>query len=540
MKKLLIFCLCLLTLAATALSASAATSAGLSPSKTTLYRGDSFTVTVKLSNDRALTDGGLQVSWGSGLKLVSGSCNIGGITIGGVSTGNGMCSFAFDTGVEKVVSGTAFTLTFQVADTAAFGSASISISGSVRNLNDSYPVSASCAVSIACKHSYADAAKTDDTNHLLTCKHCKATKSEKHSFTSQVLEAATCKKDGSEKLTCTACGHSKTQVISKTNAHSYGSWSKVNDDKHKHTCTVCGKEETAAHTWNSGTVTKAATCTATGTRSRTCTGCKATKTETVPKSASHPYTDWKAVDEKTHTHRCPVCGKEETLAHTYSDWSHDELNHYQLCTGCGQRSEQAAHIPGPAPTETTGQTCTVCQRVLQPSTAHVHEFGSDWDFDESCHWHGCAQCTEKQGLNTHTFTDDCDESCDVCGAVRQAPHSPDAQWSADGSSHWLGCAACGGRVQEAAHTPGPEATLQNAQNCTVCSWTVAPKLTHDTHSFSAQHTHLCECGEAHTAGSDCALCAQFPWWWVVIGLETLALACALFFLLRKKHIPLYG
>ncbi len=472
MKKLLVICLCLLTLAATALSASAATSAGLSPSKTTLYRGDSFTVTVKLNNDRSLTDGGLQVSCGSELKLVSGSCNIGGITIGGVSAGNGMCSFAFDTGVSKVVSGTAFTLTFQVADTAAFGSASISISGSVRNLNDSYPISASCTVNIACKHSYANAAKTDDTNHLLTCKHCKATKSEKHSFTSQVLEAATCKKDGSEKLTCTACGHSKTQTISKTNAHSYGSWSKVSDDKHRHTCTVCGKEETATH--------------------------------------------------------------------SYDAWSHDELNHYQLCTGCGQRSEQAAHVPGPAPTETTDQVCTVCQRVLQPSTAHVHEFGSEWDFDESYHWHGCAQCTEKQGLNTHTFTDDCDESCDVCGAVRQAPHSPDTQWSADGSTHWLGCAACGGRVQEAAHTPGPEATLQSAQSCTVCGWTVAPKLTHDTHSFSAQHTHVCECGEIHTAGSDCALCAQFPWWWVVIGLETLALACTLFFLLRKKHIPLYG
>ena len=52
-------------------------------------------------------------------------------------------------------------------------------------------------------------------------------------------------------------------------------------------CSYCGTS--CSHSWGSGTVTKAATCTATGTRTYTCSTCKHTKTETIA-ATGHSYT----------------------------------------------------------------------------------------------------------------------------------------------------------------------------------------------------------------------------------------------------------
>lgn len=58
-------------------------------------------------------------------------------------------------------------------------------------------------------------------------------------------------------------------------------------------CTGCTEKgtttftsgSTAAHSWGSWSTTKAATCTATGTKKRTCTKCGTTDTSTIPKIA---------------------------------------------------------------------------------------------------------------------------------------------------------------------------------------------------------------------------------------------------------------
>ena len=70
-------------------------------------------------------------------------------------------------------------------------------------------------------------------------------------------------------------------------------------------------EEAHIHTYNSGVVTKAATCTATGIKTYTCTVCGATKTETIAKTA-HTY---KTATTKSTTAKngsivtkCTVCG----------------------------------------------------------------------------------------------------------------------------------------------------------------------------------------------------------------------------------------
>lgn len=117
-------------------------------------------------------------------------------------------------------------------------------------------------------------------------------------------------------------------VVCKT--HSYSSWAKVNDSQHKHTCSVCGNVETVNHTWNGGTVTKSASCKETGIRSYTCTGCGATKTETISKTNDHKYGAWSiakqptCTDKGTQVRTCSVCGKVETkevaaLGHSFSN-----------------------------------------------------------------------------------------------------------------------------------------------------------------------------------------------------------------------------
>jgi len=79
------------------------------------------------------------------------------------------------------------------------------------------------------------------------------------------------------------------------------------------TCNVCDDTRTINHAYNSGVVTKKATCTQTGVKTYTCTvsGCGATRTEVIGKVA-HTYKDYltKATTSKNGkiVRKCSVCG----------------------------------------------------------------------------------------------------------------------------------------------------------------------------------------------------------------------------------------
>lgn len=65
------------------------------------------------------------------------------------------------------------------------------------------------------------------------------------------------------------------------------------------------------HSWDNGQITKAATCTATGVKTFTCTTCKETKTETIEKTAHKPVTVTTGVSankEGSVVSKCSVCG----------------------------------------------------------------------------------------------------------------------------------------------------------------------------------------------------------------------------------------
>ena len=104
-------------------------------------------------------------------------------------------------------------------------------------------------------------------------------------------------------------------------------------------CSVCNtviKAQTTkaalGHSWDGGKVTKAATCTATGTKTYTCTRCKKTRTETIAATGHKEVKDAAVAATcetagKTEGSHCSVCGtvlKAQTttaaLGHDYGEW----------------------------------------------------------------------------------------------------------------------------------------------------------------------------------------------------------------------------
>ena len=51
-------------------------------------------------------------------------------------------------------------------------------------------------------------------------------------------------------------------------------------------------------------------------------------------------------------------------------------------------------------------------------TVHTHSFGTGWKSDESSHWHECS-CGEKVDIAAHSYDNDQDAECNICGYERQ-------------------------------------------------------------------------------------------------------------------------
>lgn len=216
-------------------------------------------------------------------------------------------------------------------------------------------------------------------------------------------------------------------------AHNYGECTRVDNNKHKRVCTVCGHEETTAHTWNGGTVTKHATCKESGTKHFTCTACNATKDETIAKTNNHSWGNWNTTKQAgcttpgTTTKTCSVCGKTETqqinaTGHSMGAWTQSKAptctaagEEKRSCSKCGHSETRALKALGHSfshPTVTKEPTCTEtgietgkCSRCGQTTSntikAKGHKFGAWADTKP-------ATCTEG-GTK--------ERKCSACGAA---------------------------------------------------------------------------------------------------------------------------
>ena len=169
-----------------------------------------------------------------------------------------------------------------------------------------------------------------------------------------------------------------------------------------------------SHTYGSAVITKQPTCTSEGTKTKTCTKCNATVTETIPKT-SHKYADTVVAPTCTTDgytlHKCSVCGtsyKNSTTKATGHNYGNSVVTKQPTCTSEGTKTKTCTKcnatvtekLPAkghtavtdkgyPATCTTAGKTegshCSVCNTVIKVQTvinATGHK-SSGWIVDKT-------------------------------------------------------------------------------------------------------------------------------------------------------------
>lgn len=120
----------------------------------------------------------------------------------------------------------------------------------------------------------------------------------------------------------------------------------------------------------------------------------------------------------------------------------------------------------------------------------THTYSTTWSHDVSEHWHQCTQDghTDVADKAAHTYDNDADTTCNVCGYERPAHDHAATAWSSDATYHWHDCtvSGCGEQFDKAAHiwdegTITTEATFtsdgEKTYTCTVCQKTKTETVT---------------------------------------------------------------
>ena len=386
-----------------------------------------------------------------------------------------------------------------------------------------------------------------------------------HSWDSgKVTKAATCTAAGTKTYTCTRCKKTRTETIAATghkavkDAAVAATCETAGKTEGSH-CSVCGiviKAQTTiaalGHSWDSGKVTKAATCTAAGTKTYTCTHCKKTRTETIA-ATGHKVVKDAAVAAtcettgKTEGSHCSVCNTvikaQTTTAALGHSWDGGKVTKAATCTTAGTKTytctrckktrtetiaaagHKAVKDAAVAATcETTGKTegshCSVCGTVLKSQTT-IAALSHSWDGGKitkaaTCTTAGtktytCTRCkktrTETIAATGHKAVKDaaiaatCETAgktegshCSVCGTVLKSQTTTAA----------LGHSWDSGKVTKAATctTAGTK-----TYTCTRCKKTRTETIAATGHKVVKDAAVAATCETAgKTEGSHCSVC----------------------------------
>ena len=221
-----------------------------------------------------------------------------------------------------------------------------------------------------------------------------------------------------------------------------------------------------SHTYGSAVITKQPTCTAEGTKTKTCTQCGATVTETIPKT-SHKYADTVvaptcAADGYT-LHKCSVCGtsyKDSTTKATGHSYGNSVVTKQPTCTSEG----------------TAIKTCAKCNATVTETIAKTSHKYADTVVAPTC---------TTDGYTLH--------KCSVCGTSYK-----DNTTKATGHSY-------GNSVVTKQPTCTAEGTA--IKTCTKCNATVTEKLPAKGHTAVTDKGYPATCTTAgKTDGSHCSVC----------------------------------
>ena len=216
-------------------------------------------------------------------------------------------------------------------------------------------------------------------------------------------------------------------------------------------------------------------------------------------------------DSSSHWHDCSICkGKRDVSAHTYNQQVQTKAyekssatclsgtTYYMSCV-CGAKGADTFEIGDKDPAHHSG--------ILDP----------DWKSNDTNHWKEYSCCrahAEEAAHSGGTATCQNKAVCSTCNKPYGdlGSHVPASTWSKDASGHWHACQTpnCNENLAFAAHTPGPAATEDAPQLCTVCSYELAPALEH-THVWGAwisngdgTHTRTCAKDSSHTETNACS------------------------------------
>ena len=259
----------------------------------------------------------------------------------------------------------------------------------------------------------------------------------------KVAKAATCTAAGTKTYTCTRCKKTRTETIVATGHKvvkdtAVAATCETTGKTEGSHCSVCGtvlKAQTTVaalgHSWDGGKITKAATCTAAGTKTYTCTRCKKTRTETIAATGHKAVKDAAVAATcettgKTEGSHCSVCGTvlkaQTTTAALGHSWDNGKVTKAATCTATGTKTytctrckktrtetiaatgHKAVKDAAVAATcETAGKTegshCSVCNTVIKAQTI-VAALGHSWDGGKITK---AATCTAA-GTKTYTCT----------------------------------------------------------------------------------------------------------------------------------------
>ena len=297
-----------------------------------------------------------------------------------------------------------------------------------------------------------------------------------HTYGSAVItKQPTCTSEGTKTKTCTQCGATVTETIAKL-SHSYTTTvvasTCTTDGYTLHKCSVCGtsyKDNTTkatGHSYGNSVVTKQPTCTSEGTKTKTCTKCNATVTETIAKT-SHKYADTVVAPTCTADgytlHKCSVCGtsyKDNTTKATGHSYGNSVVTKQPTCTSEGTKTK----------------TCTKCNATVTETIAKTSHKYADTVVAPTC---------TTNGYTLH--------KCSVCGTSYK-----DSTTKATGHSY-------GNSVVTKQPTCTSEGTA--IKTCTKCNATVTEKLPAKGHTAVTDKGYPATCTTAgKTDGSHCSVC----------------------------------
>lgn len=303
--------------------------------------------------------------------------------------------------------------------------------------------------------------------HVGTCS-CGERKTENHAFADAgVITAATCTQDGEKSLAC-KCGATQTAAITAT-GHSYVYTPA--EANHQVTCRNCDLNTTEEHTNN--TTTTQSTCVTQGKTVTTCSKCAYATEQILPLATTHAFGEWGG-DSENHSRTCRDCTESQSGPHT---WGTETVVTAATCKDAGVKSS----------------ACTVCAKVKQ---------------------------VEIPKKTTHTYDNDCDDTCNVCQEKRTADHEFSDEFTKDGTGHWFACLYCGAKEEHLKHVPGPAATEYREQTCLACGYVLTARLNHVHNlqdgwkSDKQGHWHTCtSCNleldfSKHAYGTGCEGCKE--------------------------------